>query len=739
MGLFAALVIIAVWFVPVDEGRLRQVPLSIPLSFEANRGQTDPSVRFLLRGRGSTLFLTPSEAVLVLKKPSAVSNQRAVSSGRMTPSFSSPSQGEGRGGGTVLRMRLVNAKASPIVEGLEELPGKSHYFIGNDPAKWRTHVPHYARVAYREVYPGIDLVYHEARGRLEYDFVLVPHADASAITLAFVGIDRLSLDDRGDAVLETGIGEVKLKKPFVYQEKDGSKIEVDGRYLIKGRNQLAFRVGDYDVGRPLIIDPTLSYSTYLGGSGVDDGSSIALDATGNVYVTGGTGSTDFPTACTPPPPACTAFAPTSNPLPDAYVTKLNATGSALVYSNYLGGDGVDGGNSIAVDATGNVYVTGSTGPTNFATGCTPSCTAFDTTLSTARDAFVTKLDATGSALVYSNYLGGDGNDSGNGIAVDTAGNAYVIGSTLSANFTAPCTAPCIVLDPTRGGSQDAFVTTVNPTGNALVYSTYLGGTAEESGTGIAVDAAGNAYVTGDTLSGDFPTFPTAPFTAFDCALDGPRDAFVTKLSSAGAALVYSTYLGGDDADFGNALAIDTVAPPDGPNAYVTGSTASTNFPTTAGVFQTSPSSLGNAFVTKLNPTGTAPLVFSTYLGGSGSERGNSIVVDGSGNAYVTGTTDSPAGTNFPAATGAFQTALGGSTDAFVTKLNPTGSALVYSSYLGGVGPELGNGLAIDTAADPNAYVTGSTGSTNFPTACTSRCTAFNTSLGGPGDAFVTKV
>ena len=347
---------------------------------------------------------------------------------------------------------------------------------------------------------------------------------------------------------------------------------------------------------------------------------------------------------------------------------------------------------------------------------------------------MTKLDATGSALVYSNYLGGDGNDSGNGIAVDTAGNAYVIGSTLSANFTAPCTAPCIVLDPTRGGSQDAFVTTVNPTGNALVYSTYLGGTAEESGTGIAVDTGFNAYVTGDTLSGDFPTFPTAPCTAFDCALDGPRDAFVTKLNSAGSTLIYSTYLGGNDADFGNALAIDTAG-----NAYVTGSTASTNFPTTAGVFQTSPSSLGNAFVTKLNPTGTAPLVFSTYLGGSGSERGNSIVVDGSGNAYVTGTTDSPAGTNFPAATGAFQTALGGSTDAFVTKLNPTGSALVYSSYLGGVGPELGNGLAIDTAADPNAYVTGSTGSTNFPTACTSSCTAFNTSLGGSGDAFVTKV
>src|SRR5436309_3436601 len=298
MGLFAALVIIAVWFVPVDEGRLRQVPLSIPLSFEANRGQTDPSVWFLLRGRGSTLFLTPSEAVLVLKSREA---------------------------GGVLRMRFVDANPSPVVEGLDALPGKSHYFIGNDPAKWRTHVPHYARVAYREVYPGIDLVYHEARGRLEYDFVLVPHADASAITLAFVGIDRLSLDDQGDAVLETGIGEVKLKKPFVYQEKDGSKIEVEGRYLLRSRNQLAFHVGNYDAGRPLIIDPVLAYSTYLGGSGVDDGSSIAVDTTGNVYVTGSTGSTDFPIACTPP--ACPAFDATSNPLPDAFVTKLNPVGA----------------------------------------------------------------------------------------------------------------------------------------------------------------------------------------------------------------------------------------------------------------------------------------------------------------------------------------------------------------------------------------------------------------------------
>ena len=729
MGLFAALVIIAVWFVPVDEGRLRQVPLSIPLSFEANRGQTDPSVRFLLRGRGSTLFLTPSEAVLVLKKPSAVSNQRAVSSGRMTPSFSSPSQGEGRGGGTVLRMRLVNAKASPIVEGLEELPGKSHYFIGNDPRRWRTNVPHYARVAYREVYPGIDLVYHEARGRLEYDFVLVPHADASAITLAFTGADRLYLDGQGDAVIETGIGEVRLKKPFVYQEKDGSKTEVEGQFLVKGRDQLAFHVGDYDADRPLIIDPTLSYSTYLGGSGVDDGAGIAVDAAGNAYVTGSTGSADFPTACTPP--ACPAFDATFNPLPDAFVTKLNATGSALVYSTYLGGNGVDDGNSIAVDATGNVYVTGSTGSSDFTAGCTPPCTAFAPTLSTAPDAFVTKLNATGSALVYSTYLGGDGNDSGSGIAVDTAGNAYVIGSTLSTNFTSSCTAPCTVLDPTRGGPQDAFIAKLNSTGTALVYSTYLGGSAEESGTGIAVDTGFNAYVTGDTLSGDFPTFPTAPCTAFDCALDGPRDAFVTKLNSAGSTLIYSTYLGGNDADFGNALAIDTAG-----NAYVTGSTASTNFPTTAGVFQTSPSSLGNAFVTKLNPTGTAPLVFSTYLGGSGSERGNSIVVDGSGNAYVTGTTDSPAGTNFPATTDAFQTVLGGATDAFVTKVNPTGSALVYSSYLGGVGAELGNGLAIDTAS--NAYVTGSTGSTNFPTVCTTSCTAFDTSLGGSGDAFIAK-
>ncbi|MGH2359169.1 MAG: SBBP repeat-containing protein, partial [bacterium] len=632
---------------------------------------------------------------------------------------------------------------SPVI-GLDELPGKSHYFIGNNPAKWRTHVPHYARVAYREVYPGIDLIFHEARGRLEYDFVLAPLANASAITMAFTGVDQLSLDGQGDAVLKTGIDEVRLKKPFVYQEKDGRKAEVDGRYLVKDRNQLAFHVEEYDADRPLIIDPTLSYSTYLGGNGDDSSasllaaaatsSSIAADAAGNAYVTGSTLSTNFPTTTG-------AFQTgTGPPAADAFVTKLNPAGTALVYSTYLGGNGDDSGTSIAVDTDGNAYVTGTTVSADFpGPGGTASKIGAGPN-GAGGDAFVAKLNLTGTALVYSTYLGGSGLDVANSLAIDTEAspNAYVTGSTTSDDF--PTTPGGF--QPATGSLNlgDGFVTKLNSTGTVLVYSTYLGGDGDDSGTSIAVDAPGNAYVTGFTQSSNFPM--TAGF--FQPAIGGDTDAFVTKVHPAGSALVYSTYLGGNGSDFGNALAIDRAVDP--PNAYVTGSTVSNNFPTTPGAFQTADNPFSDAFVTKLNTTGTA-LIYSTYLGGSGDERGNSIAVDGSGNAYVTGTTDSPPGTNFPAAGGAFQTTFGGgASDAFVTNLNATGTdPLVYSSYLGGAGLDLGKGIAIDAVAPPdgpNAYVTGSTGSNNFPTGCTPSCApgVFQTSFGGgTTDAFVSKI
>jgi hypothetical protein len=716
IGLFTAFVLLLAWFVPGEEAPLHQLYASIPLSFEANRGQTDPSVRFLSRGRGYTLFLTPSEAVLVLKKPSDVSNQRAVSSGRMTPSFSSPSQGEGRGGGAVLRMRLVGANPAPPVVGLDELPGKSHYFIGNDPAKWQTDVPHYARVAYRDLYPGIDLVYHEARGQLEYDFVLAPHANASAITLAFTGADQLHLDGQGDAVLETGIGQVRLKKPFLYQEKDGSKTAIDGRFLVKGRDQLAFHVGEYDADRPLIIDPTLSYSTYLGGDSNDSGSSIAVDTAGNAYVTGFALSANFPTTAG-------TFDASFNGDFDAFVTKLNSAGSALVYSTYLGGTTSDFGNALAIDTAGNAYVTGSTASANFPI----TAGVFQASLGGPGDAFVTKVNPTGTALIYSTYLGGSGSESGNAIAVDGGGNAYVTGSTDSPPGTSfPATAGAF--QTALGGITDAFVTKLNSTGTSVSYSTYLGGGGSENGNAIAVDGGGNAYVTGSTDSPPGTNFP-ATAGAFQTALGGSTDAFVTKLNSTGTSVSYSTYLGGTGADVANALAIDTTTG----NAYVTGSTVSTNFPKTLGVFQTILNGAGDAFVTKLNSAGTA-LIYSTYLGGSGSDLANGLAIDSSANAFVTGNTFS---TDFPTTADAFQTSSSPFGDAFVTKLNSTGTApLVYSSYLGGNGSDFGNAIAIDSAADPNAYVNGSTGSTVFPTTAGAFQTAYG---GGTTDSFIAKI
>ncbi|MGH2359940.1 MAG: SBBP repeat-containing protein [bacterium] len=709
---------------------MRQVYASLPLSFEANRGQTDRNVMFLSRGRGYTLFLTPTEAVLVLRKSSTVSNQRAVSSGRLTPSFSSPSQGEGRGGGAVLRMRLAGANASPLVEGSDELPGKSHYFIGNNPAKWHTHVPTYARVAYRSIYPGIDLVYYGNRSELEYDFVIAPGADPSAITWAFHGARKVSIDDEGDAVLDTGGGALRLKKPVMYQERNGVNTAVEGHYVLKRQHQLAFHVESYDGSRPLIIDPTLIYSTYLGGTGNDSGNGIVIDAAGNAYVTGSTEAPGLPTACTAPD--CPAFDTTLSGPGDAFVTKFNPTGTApLVYSTYLGGNGTDVGNGLAIDAAGNAYVTGSTGSTDFPTACTPTpCTPFASTSNTLPDAFVTKLNPTGTApLVYSTYLGGNSNDSGSSIAVNIPGNAYVTGTTLSSDF--PTTAG--VFQTGLAGSQDVFVTKVNPSGTApLVYSTYLGGTAvglgNEVANSLAIDGGGNAYITGSTTSSNFPTGCTPACVPFDATANGARDAFVTKLNpTATSPLVYSTYLGGTGDDSGNGIVVDAAG-----NAYVTGSTGSTNFPTTVGVFQPSASQLGDAFVTKVNSTGTAPLVYSTYLGGNGADVANSLAVDDtSGNAFVTGNTTS---TNFPTAGSPFQISNAGLGDAFVSQLNATATApLVYSTYLGGNGSDIANSLVIDTAG--NAYVTGSTASTNFPTTAG----VFQTSSGGATDAFVAKI
>jgi len=479
---------------------------------------------------------------------------------------------------------------------------------------------------------------------------------------------------------------------------------------------VAFEVAAYDASQPLIIDPVLAYSTFLGGSGSDAGIAIALDKGGNAYVMGMTFSTNFPITEG-------AFQTTFG---QVFVTKLNPTGSALLYSTYLGGGT---GRAIAVDADGNAYVTGMTFSTNFPT----TLGAFQPTSDGSGDAFVTKLDPTGSALLYSTYLGGSGGEEGKGIAVDAAGNAYVMGTTNSGDF--PTTTGAFQTTFGGGLDNDTFVTKLNPAGNGsldLVYSTYLGGSNEDEGRAIAVDAAGNAYVTGMTFSTTFPTTQGA----FQPTSDGSGDAFVTKLNPAGkgsADLVYSTFLGGSAFDRGNGIAVDAAR-----NVYVTGETVSTTFPTTPGAFQTTFGGVEDAFVTKLNPAGngSADLVYSTLLGGGAFDRGNGIAVDAAGSAYVTGETSSPA---FPTTPDALQRALAGGRHVFVTKLVPDGSGLAYSTLLGVFDSafEFGNAIALDT--EGSAYVTGGAGPNFLTTAGAAQTIFGGRGEDGGGDAFVAKL
>lgn len=692
-----------------SQARVRETYGKLPLYFEANLGQSDPQVKFLARAPHQTLFLTSTEAVLSLTKRESTT---LPAHGNSEPS--------GSAHGAVLRMTFAGANPTPRLSGFEEQPGKANYFFGNDPAKWRTEVSTYAKVRYDDLYPGVDLIYYGTQRQLEYDLIVHAGTDPTRVALAFKGSDRQEVDAQGDLVLYTTAGPIRQRKPVIYQEMNGVRQEIPGGYVLTARHQVTFRVGAYDIRRPLVIDPVLVYSTYLGGSGADEGAGIAVDGHGNAYVTGFTASTNFPTS------SGALEASYGGGLIDACVTKLDPTGSALVYSTYLGGSDLDEAFGIAVDGLGNAYMTGATFSNNFPT----TEGAFQTTYGGGfGDGFVTKLSPTGSALVYSTYLGGSGQDGGNGIAVDAAGDVHVTGLT-SSWYDFPTTAGAF--QTTFGnGYQKAFVTKLDPTGSTLVYSTYLGGSDIsdfDQGEGIALDTLGNAYATGFTHSADFPTTAGASQTR----LAGIDNAFVTKLSFSGSAL-YSTFLGGGNIDHGSGIATDAEG-----NAYVTGFTDSTDFPTTTGAFQTTFHGVVDAFVTKLNPTGSS-IVYSTYLGGTDDDGGGAIAVDTAGNAYVMGSTQS---TDFPTTAGALQTTFGGVYDTFVTKLDFTGSVpLVYSTYLGGSGGDGGVGLGLDApggiAVDPlgNAYVSGTTRSTDFPT--TAR--AFQVTSGGNYDVFVAKI
>ena len=664
----------------------------LPLHFEPNLGQFDPQVRYASRGAGYTLFLTGAEAVMVLSRGQ-------YGAGDPHNRTLGPAKVER----AVVRMRLVGARTEPSWEELERQPGVSNYFIGNDPAKWRTDVPNYGRVAARGVYRGIDLVCYGNQRQLEYDLEVAPGADPRQVELAWAGADALRVNDEGDLVLATRLGDLVQKRPRVYQELGGQKVEVATRYVVEGGNRVRFELARYDRHRRLVIDPlVLVYSTALGGSGVDSGYGIAVDASGAAYVTGETSSTNFPTQF--------PYEGTHQGGDwEVFVTKLSATGDALAYSTYLGGSGEDFGAGIAVDDTGAAYVTGATGSADF-----PTLLPYQAALKGTHNAFVVKLAPAGNALVYSTYLGGSGDDVAARVAVDVTHAAYVVGHTTSTDFPTQS-----AFQATNGGnakapgSSAAFVTKLGPSGSTLTYSTYLRGSGDEHGLGIAVDAAGSAYVTGYTTSADFPTQ-----TPYQGTFRGIIDAFVTKLASAGNSLVYSTYLGGGNQTGGNAIAVD-----DSGSAYVTGFTTSSDFPTKS-AFQPAINGSQDAFVTKLTSAGDA-LAYSTYLGGSRLEGGGSIAVDGA-SAYVSGVTTSP---DFPITSSAYQATFQGIADVFVSVITPTGDALIHSTYLGGIGSQTAGGLAVDAAG--SAYVTGATSSPDFPT-------SFSFGSQGYGGVFVAK-
>ncbi len=673
---------------------------NLPLLFIPNNGQMDSSVLYYVPVSGGKVYLTSGSIVLNLTRRKPVSEGQQAGYQQL-----------------VLRLNLAGANDNPIVLCRETSQGRVNYFIGNNPAKWFTDISTYKEIVYSDIYPNIDLRLYGKAGALTYDFIVHPGGDVSNIRLSLEGIENLDLSGR-DLVLNTAFGQMSQGRLSIYQGDGVCRQEIEGNFKLLSDTGYGFEVAAYDSQRDLVIDPALVYSTYLGGGGGDSGYGIAVDAAGNAYITGTTSSNPFPTT----PGAFQTFYQAG--AYDAFVTKLNATGSALVYSTYLGGAGNDEGWGIAVDAAGNAYLTGRTNSDETGFPLTPG--AFQIIYGGGDDAFIAKLNPAGNALVYCSYLGGVSQEIAWSVALDAAGNAYIAGNTNSDNVTFPYTAGAF--QTAYGGNCDAFVTKLNAAGSALVYSTYLGGSANtEQGYGIAVDAAGNAYVGGWTSSNNFPTTPGAFQTVNSGSI---YDAFVTKLNPAGSALAYSTLLGGTGDDRGRGIAVDATG-----NAYVTGWTYSIDFPTTPGAFQTvNQGTVWDGFITKLNAAGSA-LVYSTYLGGSGisGDYGRAIAVDSFGNAYVAGITDS---NNFPTTPGHFQmtaSGLNGLDDAFVTKLNPTGSALRYSHYLGGADHDFGYGIALDAAG--NAYLTGATGSDNFPTTPG----AFQTAFAGGGDAFVTEV
>lgn len=721
--------------------RLAEAIVQSPLSFEENTGQLADSVKYLSRGSGYSLFLTQDEAVLSLqagKSQRPTLAPKEMLGDQVTRKLSAPVAEP-----STLRMRLVGGRKDAKVAAKDLLSSKSNYFIGNTATNWRVNVPHYGQVKYEGVYPGVDLVYYGNQRQLEYDFIVQPGADPKQIKLAFEGVEKTALEANGQLLISTKNGEIRQHAPVVYQEVNGVRQVVEGRYVALGTNEFGFAVADYDQGKPLVIDPVLVYSTYFGGFDNESGNGIEADTGGNAYVTGITYSADFPMK--------NALQQSLRGVGNAWVAKFDPTGR-LIYSTYIGGSSEDVGFAVSADSDGNAYVGGTTDSSNFPV----TNGAMQSTRSGRFDGFVAKLSKNGDSLIYSTFLGGQADDTIDSIALDSSANVYITGQTRSINF------------PLRNawqsslkGASDAYVSKLNANGGSLAYSTYLGGSGLEVGYGVIVDNANNAIVTGFVYSNDFPTR-----NPVQGANGGSVDAFITKFNAAGTGVVYSTYFGGLLDDGGYGVGVDSAG-----NAYVTGFTTSTNFPL-KGAFQAQSGGVDDAYILKLDTAGA--LVYSTYLGGSGNDRAFDLATDAEGNAYVIGRTES---VNFPVrdavqpriGTGAVtatsqrfssnrvgvaerfgrdaadvlngqddsgatvynQTQPISVRDGFLAKYAPDGKN-IYTTFLGGADEEKLFAVAVDNRG--NAYCTGLTASGNFPIK-----NPVQQTLRGVADAFVVKI
>jgi len=694
--------------------RAKTFAVGVPLVFEENQGQFAPGVSYAARTQGYALLFGKNGVTVSLSdstktKPLGIKGGLPSEKGALSSKKYSS-----------LIFAFEGAQVTQP-QGTKLVASQSNYFIGNDPSKWVSAVQNYSEISYASVYPGVDVKYYGAHGKIEYDFDVAAHADPSAIRMSVAGNKGLHVNQDGDLEVSTSDGSpFVLDAPIAYQTERGGNKPVRAAFVIYDKHTFGFGLGAYDRSSSLIIDPTLNYSTYLGGTFNDAATAVAADAAGNVYVTGFTQSLDFPLkhpeqgSCV----GCTQFY-------DAFIAKYNPSGS-LVYSTYLGGGTENAGTGITVDAAQNIYVTGYTDSIDFpmknpVQGSCRGCSQF-------YDAFITKFDPTGSSLVYSTYLGGSTENGASGIALDSQNNVYVTGITDSSNFPLvhPFQSSCLACP-----DYMAFVTELNAAGTAWVYSTYLGGSRQNVSNSIAVDSSGNAYIAGYTVAPDFPVQNAYQSTCSSCSNSSFSDAFVAKFA-AGGTLAYSTFLGGPLVDIATGIAVDASG-----NAYVTGFTNSTSFPTENPIYASCDGCVGpptpsyDAFLTKLAPSGQT-LVYSTFLGGSGSDFASSIVLDSAANVYIGGHTSSK---NFPTVQ-ATQASNGGGTDGFVTEVNSAGSALLFSTYLGGSGSDFiggqypvqvgqdpltnkpanflpGNGIAVN--ASGMVAVTGFTTSTNFPT------------------------